>query len=102
MVLVIDKLPSAVNLLLQNIDQDLEDVSKKVATITLWLRQCYKVDKDFLAPIFAIRIRLASVKVDDLNEYKRVLVFYLQYQKNLEYENTIIQYLYIYSFIKIK
>lgn len=78
-------LPSAIKLLLQNIDRELNTVLKNVNKITSWVCQCYKVDRDFLAPLFAIRTRFATVRNDELNKYKIVLVFYLQYKKNLEY-----------------
>ncbi|XP_025202297.1 uncharacterized protein LOC112599571 [Melanaphis sacchari] len=81
---MINTLPDAVDLLLQNIDQESRDSSKKVTLITSWIFQYYKVYNDILAPIFVIRINLATVTLKKLNDYKAVLVFYLQYQKNLE------------------
>jgi len=82
---VIDTLPNAVDLLLQNIDQELRNNSKKVVMLTSWIFQYYKVYNEILAPIFVIRINLATVTLKKLNDYKTILVFYLQYQKNLEY-----------------
>lgn len=83
--LVIDTIPNAVDLLLHNITQELEYSSKKITAIISWILQCYKVDSDFLAPLFAVRTHLATVRYDELNEYKTVLVFYSQYKKNLKY-----------------
>lgn len=54
--------------------------------ITAWIRQCYKVDSDVLAPLFVMRTHLSTIRYDELNEFKTVLVFYLQYKTNLEYE----------------
>lgn len=88
---MIDTLPSAVDLLLTNIDQELEESFKNVMTITSWIRQCYKVDNDFLAPLFVVRTRLATVRNDELNEYKKNLVFYLQYERNLKYVDKFFQ-----------
>ncbi|VVC34559.1 Cilia- and flagella-associated protein 206 [Cinara cedri] len=81
---IIDILPRGVEFLLENIDQELDIVIKNVNKITSWTIQCYKVDEDFLAPLFAIRIKFATVPTDELNTYKIALVFYLQYKKNLE------------------
>eukprot|EP00102_Acyrthosiphon_pisum_P027911 XP_016665121.1 PREDICTED: uncharacterized protein LOC100165334 [Acyrthosiphon pisum] len=81
---MIDTLPNAVDLLLKNIDQELRDSFKKVMMTTSWILQCYKVYTEILAPIFVIRINFATVTIKKLNDYKTVLVFYLQYQKNLE------------------
>lgn len=75
------------NLLLQNIKQELENSKQIVKIITSKIRPCYKVDNDFLAPLFVVRTRLATMGYDELNEYKTILVFYLQYKKNLEYVN---------------
>lgn len=91
--LVIDTLPNAVDLLLQNITQELEFSSKKIIAIISWIRHCYKVDNDFLAPLFAIRTHFATIRYDELNEYKTILVFYSQYKKNLKYANAI-EYVY--------
>ncbi|XP_022167675.1 cilia- and flagella-associated protein 206-like [Myzus persicae] len=81
---MIDTLPNAVELLLQNIEHELRDSIKKVMMTTSWILQCYKVYTDILAPIFVIRINFATVTIKKLNDYKTVLVFYLQYKKNLE------------------
>lgn len=81
---MIDNLPNAVDLLLQNITQELEHSSKKITAIISFIRQCYKVDSDFLAPLFVVRTHLATIRYDELNEYKTVLVFYSQYKKNLK------------------
>lgn len=86
---MIDSLPNAVDLLLQNITQELEFSSKKITAIISWICQCYKVDSDILAPLFVVRTHLATIRYDELNEYKTVLVFYSQYKKNLKYVNTI-------------
>lgn len=99
---MIDTLPNAVNLLLKNIDQELEESYKKVMITTSWIRQCYKVDNDFLAPLFVVRTRLATVRNDELSEYKKILVFYLQYKQNLKYADksfqcNVIRYLCSYS-----
>lgn len=85
--LVIDTLPNAVDLLLQNIEQEMRGSFKKVTMITSWIFQYYKVYSDILAPIFVIRINLATVTLKKLNDNKIALVFYLQHQKNLEYGN---------------
>jgi len=85
---VIDTLPNAVDLLLKNIDQELRDSFKKVMMTTSWILQFYKVYTEILAPIFVIRINFATVTIQKLNDYKTALVFYLQYQKNLEYVNA--------------
>jgi len=87
---VIDTLPNAVDLLLQNIDQEIKDSIKKVMMTTAWILQCYKLYTEILAPIFVIRINFATVTIKKLNDFKTVLVFYLQYQKNLEYVNKYI------------
>jgi len=84
MVLVIDSLPNAVDVILQNIDIELDVCYKNIIAITSWTRQCYKLDNDLLAPIFAIRIHHATIRSDELDEYKATLVFYIQYKKNLE------------------
>jgi len=89
---VIDTLPNAVDLFLQNIDQEIRDSIKKVMMTTAWILQCYKLYTEILAPIFVIRINFASVTIKKLNDLKTVLVFYLQYQKNLEYANISILY----------
>ncbi|CAH1738363.1 unnamed protein product [Aphis gossypii] len=62
----------------------MRDNFKKVTMITSWIFQYYKVYNDILAPIFVIRINLAAVTLKKLNDNKTALVFYLQYQKNLE------------------
>ncbi|XP_026804321.1 uncharacterized protein LOC113547929 [Rhopalosiphum maidis] len=85
---MIDTLPNAVDLLLQNINQELRESSKKVIMLTSWIFQYYKVYNEILAPIFVIRINLATVTLKKLNDYKTILVFYLQYQKNLETINN--------------
>lgn len=85
---MIDTLPNAVDMLLKNINQELRDSFKKVTMTTSWILQCYKVYTEILAPIFVIRINFATVTIKKLDNYKTVLVFYLQYQKNLEYVNT--------------
>ncbi|KAF0765511.1 Uncharacterized protein FWK35_00003373 [Aphis craccivora] len=81
---MIDTLPNAVDLLLQNIEQEMRGSFKKVTMITSWIFQYYKVYSDILAPIFVIRINLATVTLKKLNDNKIALVFYLQHQKNLE------------------
>lgn len=86
--LVAYTLPNAVDTLLKNIDQELIDSFKKVMKTTSWILQCYRLYTEILDPIFVIRINFGSVTIKKLNDYKTVLVFYLQYQKNLEYVNT--------------
>jgi len=88
--LVIDKLPNAVELVLQNIDRELDDSIKRATVITLLIRQCYKVDNDLEAPLFIIRTRLATITNDELDKHKIFLVCNLQYKKNLEYVNAIV------------
>lgn len=92
--LVIDTLPNTIDILLQNIDQELEKSYKKILIITSWICQCYKVEHDLKAPLFVVRTRLVTIRSDELDKFKVVLVFYLQYKTNLEYINAII-YLYI-------
>lgn len=89
-----DNLPTAVDVLLQNIDLELENSFKKVLAITSWICQCYKIDYNLKAPLFVVRTHLTTIRSDELDKHKEVLVFYLQYKTNLEYIYTII-YIYI-------
>lgn len=93
LLLVVGTLPDTVDLLLQNINQELQYGSGKIKIITSWICRCYKMDNNciqrVLAPMFVVRTRLATVRNDKLNEYKTILVFYHQYQKNLEYVNIL-------------
>lgn len=88
MLLVIDTLPDAVDLLLRNINQELQNGSEKIKMTTSWICRCYKVDSNcirrVLAPMFVVRTKLATVRNDKLNKYKTILAFYHQYRKNLE------------------
>lgn len=85
LVLVIDALPKSVDLLLKNVVRELEHCQKNEILLTLQVLQCYKVDNDFFAPLFAVRTRVATVSSDELDEYKTSLLICLQYKKNLKY-----------------
>lgn len=87
---MINTLPNAVGLLLQNVDGELKNGIETATIITSWIRQCYKVDDDLSAPLFVMRTRLATIRNDELDKYKIFLVFYLQYRRNLEYVNDLI------------
>lgn len=88
--LVIDTLPNTIDILLQNIDQELENSFKNILILTSWILKCYKVEYDLKAPLFVVRTHLVTIRSDELDNYKVVLVFYLQYKTNLEYINAII------------
>lgn len=83
-ILVVENLSSAVGILLRNVDQELENSLKKVNRLTSLICQCYRIDSDIVAPLFAVRIRFAYTRSDELNRYKTTLAFYLQYKNNLK------------------
>lgn len=82
---MIGTLPDAVELLIRTVDQELMEVDEKSIAVTSRICQCYTVDDDFFAPLFAIRTRLATVRRDQLDGYKTALVFYQQREINLKY-----------------
>ncbi|XP_050537284.1 cilia- and flagella-associated protein 206-like [Daktulosphaira vitifoliae] len=78
---VTEILPKAIDLLLQHTDIDYD---KPTAILTTFLRQCYKIDEDISAPLFAIRTKLTSVSNSDLLQYKKILTFYYQHTNGLK------------------
>lgn len=85
---MLDNFAKTVDSQLENIDQDIRDNTNRATKIASWIRRCYKVDDDFLVPVFVLRIHIATYGGDEaIDDPKTVLAFYQQYNKNLEYVN---------------
>lgn len=92
---MIKTLPDAVELLIRTVDQELTDLNDKSIAVTSRICQCYTVDDDFFAPLFAVRTRLATVRSDQLDGYKTALVFYQQREINLKYVVNVVLLIYV-------